>query len=224
MADYEEMTASKKLAGFIEKNKKAFIAILIVLVCCLIGYIIFASVAKSNKSKNLQALDEISYELTSKSSDLEDAEIEARIATALEKAAPLTKKGGVVGARANMFCAELAFKQEKYEDAANYWKDAAAKAKKSYLAPIAYFNLATCYENLGNVDAAMENYKLAADNNDFVMRTHAMFSYGRILEAKADYVNAAAAYTELNDNFPSDSWAKLAKSRLISLKNEGKIE
>ena len=224
MADYEEMTASKKLAGFIEKNKKAFIAILIVLVCCLIGYIIFASVAKSNKSKNLQALDEISYELTSKSSDLEDAEIETRIATALEKAAPLTKKGGVVGARANMFCAELAFKQEKYEDAANYWKDAAAKAKKSYLAPISYFNLATCYENLGNVDAAMENYKLAADNNDFVMRTHAMFSYGRILEAKADYAKAAAAYTELNDNFPSDSWAKLAKSRLISLKNEGKIE
>ena len=224
MADYEEMTASKKLAGFIEKNKKAFIAILIVLVCCLIGYIIFASVAKSNKSKNLQALDEISYELTSKSSDLEDAEIEARIATALEKAAPLTKKGGIVGTRANMFCAELAFKQEKYEDAANYWKDAAAKAKKSYLAPISYFNLATCYENLGNVDAAMENYKLAADNNDFVMRTHAMFSYGRILEAKADYAKAAAAYTELNDNFPSDSWAKLAKSRLISLKNEGKIE
>ena len=34
MADYEEMTASKKLAAFIEKNKKAFIAILIVLVCC----------------------------------------------------------------------------------------------------------------------------------------------------------------------------------------------
>ena len=224
MADYEEMTASKKLAGFIEKNKKAFIAILIVLVCCLVGYIIFASVAKSNKSKNLQALDEISYELTSKSSELEDAEIEARIATALEKAAPLTKKGGIVGTRANMFCAELAFRQEKYEDAANYWKEAAAKAKKSYLAPISYFNLATCYENLGNVDAALENYKLAADNNDFVMKPHAMFSYGRILETKGDYATAAAAYTELNDNFPSDSWAKLAKSRLISLKNEGKIE
>ena len=91
MADYEEETASKKLAGFIEKNKKVFIAILIVLVCCLIGYIVFASVAKSNKAKNLQALDEISYELTSKSSDLEDAEVEARIATAMEKAIPLTE-------------------------------------------------------------------------------------------------------------------------------------
>ena len=224
MADYEEMTASKKLAAFIEKNKKAFIAILIVLVCCLIAYIVCASVAKSGKAKNLQTLDEISYELTSKSSELEDAEIEARIATALEKAAPLTKKGGVVGARANMFCAELAFRQEKYEDAANYWKEAAAKAKKSYLAPISYFNLATCYENLGNVDAALENYKIAADNNDFVMKPHAMFSYARILETKGDYATAAAAYTELNDNFPSDSWANLAKSRLIALKNEGKIE
>ena len=224
MADYEEMTASKKLAGFIEKNKKAFIAILIVLVCCLIGYIVFASVAKSNKAKNLQALDEISYELTSKSSDLEDSEVESRIAAALEKAAPLAKKGGIVGARANMFCAELAFRQEKYEDAANYWKDAAAKAKKSYLAPISYFNLATCYENLGNADAALENYKLAADNKDFVMRAHAKFSYGRVLESKGDFAGAAAAYNDLNDNFPGDSWAKLAKSRLISLENEGKIE
>ncbi len=224
MADYEEMTAGKKLAGFIEKNKKAFIAILIVLVCCLIGYIVFASVAKSNKAKNLQALDEISYELTNKSSDLEDDEIEARIATALEKAAPLTKKGGIVGTRANMFCAELAFRQEKFEDAANYWKDAAAKAKNSYLAPIAYFNLATCYENLGNNDAAIENYKIAADNKDFVMRAHAMFSYGRMLESKGDYAAANTAYTELNDKFAGDSWANLAKSRQISLKNEGKIE
>ena len=224
MADYEEMTASKKLAGFIEKNKKAFIAILIVLVCCLIGYIVFASVAKSNKAKNLQALDEISYELTSKSSDLEDSEIEARIATALEKAAPLAKKGGIAGARANMFCAELTFRQEKYEESANYWKDAAAKAKKSYIAPIAYFNLAVCYENLGKTDSALENYKLAADNKDFVMKTHAKFSYARILESKGDYAAASEAYKDLTDNFPSDSWANLAKSRLISLKNEGKIE
>lgn len=223
MADYEEMTASKKLAGFIEKNKKAFIAILLVLVCCLIAYIVCASVAKSSKSKNLQTLDEISFELTSKSNDLEDSEIDARIATAIEKATPLAKKGGIVGARANMLCAELTFRQEKYEDSANYWKEVAAKAKKSYLAPLANFNLAVCYENLGNADAALENYKLAADNEEFVMRAHAIFSYGRILEVKGDYTAAAAAYNDLNDKFAGDNWAKLAKSRLISLKNEGKI-
>ena len=51
-----------------------------------------------------------------------------------------------------------------------------------------------------------------------------MFSYARIIESKGDYEQAAKAYNEINDNFSSDSWANLAKSRLIALKNEGKIQ
>ena len=222
MADYEEMTASKKLAAFIEKNKKAFIAVLVFLVCCLIGYIVFASVAESGKEKGLQALDEITFEMTDKSSDIEEAEIATRLSTAFEKASAYTKKGGIVGARANMFCADVAFRDEKYEDSANYWKEAAAKAKKTYIAPLAYFNAAVCYENLGNKDLAAENYKLAADDEEFVMRAHAIFSYGRVLESKGDYAGAIAAYNDVNDKFASSSWANLAKTRLISLKNEGK--
>ena len=224
MADYEEETASKKLAGFIEKNKKVFIAILVALVCCLIGYVIFASIANSNKAKGLQALDEITFEMTDKSSDIDEAEVNSRLNTAFEKASAYTKKGGIVGARANMLCADITYQQKKYSESAELWKAAAEKSKKSYIAPLAYFNSAVCYEELGNKDEAAVNYKLAADNNDFVMRTHAMFSYGRLLEEKGDFATAAAAYTELKDNFSDDTWAHLAKSRLIALKNEGKIE
>ena len=82
MADFEEQTASKKLAGFIEKRKVAFIATLIVFICLLIGYVIFASVANNNKLKGLQAIDEITFEMTDKSSGLEVAEISARLNTA----------------------------------------------------------------------------------------------------------------------------------------------
>lgn len=223
MADYEEMTASKKLAGFIEKNKKAFIAILIILVCCLAGYIVFASVSSSTKAKGLQALDEISFEMTNKSSDLTEAEIATRLSTAFDKASAYTGKSGIVGARANMLCAEITYQQKKFAESADFWKATAEKAKKSYLAPLAYFNVAACYEEIGKADEAVENYKLAADNNDFVMRTHAMFNYGRLLEEKGDYAAAAAAYNELNDAFPGDTWADLAKSRLIALKKDGKI-
>ena len=222
MADYEEQTTSSKLAGVIEKNKKAFITVLIVIICLLAGYIVFAAINNKAKDKALQTLDEISYEMTKDSSELTDAELNARIATALEKASAYTKKGGIVGARANMFCADVAFRDEKYEDSANYWKEAAAKAKKTYIAPIAYFNLGVCYENLGNKDLAAENYKLAADDEEFVMRAHAIFSYGRVLESKGDYAGAIAAYNDVNDKFASSSWANLAKTRLISLKNEGK--
>ena len=224
MADYEEQTASKKLAGFIEKRKVAFITILVVLVCLLVGYIIFASVANSNKVKGLQAIDEITFEMTDKSSGLSDDEIAARLNTGLEKAGAYTKKGGIVGARANMLCADITYQQKKYAESAEYWKAAAEKSKKSYIAPLCYFNLAACLEETGNNEDAATYYKLAADNNSFVMRTHAMFSYGRLLEAKGDYATAAAAYTELNDNFSGDSWADLAKSRLIALKKDGKIE
>ena len=103
-------------------------------------------------------------------------------------------------------------------------KAAAEKGKKTYLAPLCYFNLAACYEETGNIDDAATYYKLAADDKDFVVRTHALFSYGRVLESKGNYAEAAAAYTELNDNFSDDSWANLAKSRLIALKKDGKIE
>lgn len=223
MADYEEMTASKKLAGFIEKNKKAFIAILIILVCCLAGYIVFASVSSSAKAKGLQALDEISFEMTNKSSDITEAEIATRLSTAFDKASAYTGKSGIVGARANMLCAEITYQQKKFAESADFWKATAEKAKKSYLAPLAYFNVAACYEEIGKADEAVENYKLAAGNNDFVMRTHAMFNYGRLLEEKGDYTAAAAAYNELNDAFPGDAWADLAKSRLIALKKDGKI-
>ena len=223
MADYEEETASTKLASFIEKNKKFFIAAIVIIICAVIGYIIAASVMNKATAKNLQALDEIVFELTDKSSDLEEAEVETRRQTAIEKASAYVKKGGITGARANMLCAEITYQQKKFAESADFWKATAEKGKKTYLAPLAYFNVAACYEETGNTDEALENYKLAADNEAFFMRAHAMFNYGRILESKGDFTNAAAAYNELNDNFPDDSWANLAKSRLISLKKDGKI-
>ena len=86
MANYEEETASTKLAAFIEKNKKFFIAAIVIIICAVIGYIIAASVMNKATAKNLQVLDEIVFELTDKSSDLEEAEVETRRQTAIEKA------------------------------------------------------------------------------------------------------------------------------------------
>ena len=224
MADYEEQTASSKLAGFIEKRKVAFIIVLAVLICLLAGYIITSAILSKSKAKDLQALDEITYTLTSKSNTLEESEVELRRQNAIEQAMSYTTKGGIVGARANMLCADLTFQQGKFEESAEYWKSAAVKAKKSYIAPIAYYNLAACYEELNNLDAAAENYKLAADNEEFVLRAHAEFSYGRVLETQGKYTDAVAAYNDINDKFSNTEWANLAKTRIIALQNAGKAE
>lgn len=224
MTGKNEETSSVKLNAFIEKNKKVLLTVLVVIVCAVVALVAVSAVSSNGSEKALSAIDEISYTLTHESSALEASELDARRADALGKLAAYTSKGGIAGARANMLCAEIVYQQEKYEDSINYWKATANKSKKSYLAPIAYYNIATCYEELNKLDDAAANYKLAADSKDFTLKGHAKFNYGRVLEAQGKYADAVTAYTELNDELPDDTWAKLAKTRIITLKVEGKAE
>lgn len=225
MTEREELqTSSGKLNAFIEKNRKALISALVAVIVLLVAFIVVSNVVSKSSDKNLAAIDEISYTLTNESASLEEAELNARRIDALDKLAAYNSKSGIVGARANMLSAELAYQQTKYDDAINYWKAVASKSSKTYLAPIAAFNIASCYEELNNLDEAAANYKAAADNKDFALKAHALFSYGRVLETQGKYADAVAAYTQLNDELPDDSWAKLAKTRIITLKAEGKAE
>lgn len=224
MADVEKQSASSKLTAFLEKYKKCVIGTLIILIAALVVFIVVDVCSGKAAEKGVAAVDEITYALTVDSTKIEADEVETRKATALEALAPLAKKGGITGVRANLVLADLAYNDENYEDALNYWKAAAAKGKKSYTAPIAYYNIASCYEALDNIDEAANYYKKAVDAKDFVLRAHALFSYGRVLEAKGDYAGAVAVYNELQTVNADDTWAQLAKTRLIKLQIEGKAE
>lgn len=220
----EKETVGKKLNSFIERHRKSIIITVIVIVVLLVLFIVGYLVANSNKEKNLAKIDTITFTLVDGSKGLADSELDARRDTAIADLQELVSKGGIVGARANMLCAELSYQLNKVEDAVNYWKATAEKSKKSYIQPIANYNLGVCYENLGNKEEASNYYKLAADDEDFVLGTHARFSYGRSLESLGNYTEAVEVYKALNDKDPSDSWAKLAKSRIIELQIEGKAE
>jgi len=220
----EKQTASSKLNNLIESKKKIFITILVILLCAIIAYVVCAIVINNTKVKNLTSLDDISYTLTESSASLEESELTARRIDALEKLEAFTSKGGIVGARANMLKAELLYQQKNYSEAAEAWKLTIEKSAKTYIEPIAYYNYAVCNEEMGQNDAAIENYKKAADNNDFALKTHASFSYARCLEAAGKYAEAYTAYSDLYGTNPDDSWAKLAKTRMIALEIEGKTE
>lgn len=224
MAEQIKNNTSSKAEKFISKNAKVLIIVLAVIACGVIGYILGTNISAKSNAKAVSAIDAISFELTNASAALETTELDARRATAFEKLVPYTKKSGVAGVRANMLCAELAYQQEKYDDAAEYWKAVAAKSKKAYTGPIANYNLGVCYEQLGKTDDAAAAYKKAADAEDFVLRSHASYSYGRILEGKGDFKGAVEVYTALNDRSPEDAWANLAKSRILILQVEGKAE
>jgi tetratricopeptide (TPR) repeat protein len=218
----EKTTASSKLDSFLSKNKKGVIITFVVVLVLLIGFLAFEIIKSTSSTKDLAKVEALYYELVDSSSDLDETAITKRSTECLEKLAPYTKKGGIVGVRANMLSAELAYIQADYEDAITYYDAAVAKGKKSYTAPICLYNKGSCLEELNKLSEAAEAYRAAAEFEDFGMITHAYFSLGRVLEATGDYAGAVEAYKTLSDKLPDDDWGNLAKTRLIELKNQGK--
>ena len=162
--------------------------------------------------------------MTKGSEALDENELEARRAEFLEELQPYTKKLGVTGVRANIVSAELCYQKGDYSTAITYWDAAANKDKKAYSAPIANYNKGVCYEQVGDLDNAALCYKTAAEFEDFILVNHAKFSYGRVLETQGKYAEAVSVYTELNDASPDDNWAQLAKTRIIALTVDNKIQ
>ena len=220
----EKQTASAKLNGFLEKNRKPVIIAFIVVLVLVIGFITTAIVVSSSTKKALAAVEGYYYEMMDSSTSLDDAEITKRSTECIEKLAAYTNKGGIAGVRANMLSAELSYLLQDYETAVKYYDAAIAKGKKAYTAPVCLYNKATCYEELGKLADAAEAYRAAAEFEDFGMASHAYFSLGRVLEAQGDYAGAVEAYKALNDKSSDDDWSHLAKTRIIDLQSQGKAE
>ena len=220
----EKKLLSENLGDFILRNLRVIFVFCGVLLLGAVCAVVVISVNEKTIEKGLGKIDLISYELTNKSYDLSETEITARQDKAVSSLSELVGKSGIVGVRANMLSAEIYYQKKDFENARSAWLAAAQKGKNTYIAPIAFFNAASCSEELGNLDDAAAGYKSASEVKDFYEAAHALFSLGRVQEAKGDFVAAAASYQALVDKSPEDSWAKLAKNRLVSLKISGKVE
>ncbi len=220
----ENKTASAKLGKFLENNRKPVIISFVIVLVLVIGFLCAEIIKTSVSKKDLAAVEGFYYELTAMSNEAEDSEITNKATECIENLAPYTKKGGIAGVRANMLSAELSYVLKDYDSAISYYSAAISKGKKSYTAPICYYNIGSCYEELNKLSDAVEAYKTAAEFDEFGMAPHAYFSQGRVLEAIGDFTGAAEAYNTLKSKFPEDSWSNLATTRLIELQIQGKAE
>lgn len=214
---FEKTTVGEKVAEFVTSFRSILLTVVVVVVVVLGVYGTVAAVSASNSEKGLENIDSISYVMTKDSASLSDEELKGRADTALAALSAYVSKSGIVGVRSNMLAAEIYYSQKDYEKAASAWKKAAEKGKKSYTAPLSYFNAAIAYEEAGNTDEAEKAYRQVVAHKDFDQIAHAKFSLGRVLEEKGSKDEAVAVYTELYNSVPEDSWAKLAKSRLLVL-------
>ncbi len=220
----EKMTASAKLNSVMEKNRKVLLGLLIAVIVALVAVVVFEIVKSKTTEKNLAAIEKISYELTNASADLSEDDLAKRADAALEAIQAYTGKAGVAGVRANLLAADLSYDKKNYDAAISYWTAAAEKGKKSYTAAVAYYNIASCDEELGKSEEAAELYKKASEDKDFILNFHAKFSYARMLETMGKYEEAVEVYKVMNEERPADQWSQLAKTRIITLQAEGKVQ
>lgn len=218
----EKKTVSQNVADFLVKFR---LPLLCVVGACIVAAVVVGvvlAVTQSSHKKALSELDSIMYPLSQKSeSDLTAAQDEA-----LPKLDSLAQKnkGNIGGVRAYMAIAEIYFSRDQYEPAAEAWVKAAVAEEDSYTAAVCYYNAAVCYEEMGDVATAVSYYEKALANKECLFVPHVLFSLGRLAEESGDFEKAANRYNELVGSYPSDEWANLAKSRLIELGIEGKIQ
>ncbi|MDE6350982.1 MAG: hypothetical protein K2K67_08265 [Treponemataceae bacterium] len=219
-----QKTSAEKINAFLTRNRKVILTVCAFVAAAVIVGTVCVVVSVRQTEKGLAKLDAIAYALMQNAAELAGDDLAARQETALSALAALTGKGGIVGTRANMLAADLYFQRKDYESAKDAWLKAAGAKKNAYTAPICRFNAAAAAENAGDLDTALDCYQKAADAAGFLLADHALFSVGRVYEAKQDFAAAAEAYRRLNDASPDSDWASLAKTRLIALKASGSID
>lgn len=214
-----------KIATVLTKNKNVFIGVLCAVVVCLAGLVVFHFVSNSAKDKDLGAIEQAEYLLTKDTAALSDEELAPYYEKAESAIEAYVNKGGIVGARASLLKAEIEFRKNNFDDARELYEKAASKVKKTYLAPICYYNAAVACEEMNDSEKAIEYYTMAAEHKEFADPTHAYFAVGRLKEAALDYIGAKEAYEKCSakDN-AQDPWSNLAKTRIISMQIDGKIE
>lgn len=221
----KKSSASKRLGDFLSNNKIALLVILCLVVLGFIAYAVALSAYSASVKKNLGVIETIEFSLTKDASELEESVISARQDTALSNLEPYLKKGGIVGARADMLAADIYMQRKDWNAARTLWMDAAAKRKSTYLASVCNFNAASCSEELGDSETALEYYTKVLDDKDFVDRSRACFNAGRIKESLGDFAGAADLYGRIASfEYSGDIWNDLAQTRLVSLRAEGKIQ
>ncbi len=208
---------SDKVNDFMQKNRKIILIVVGIILLAAIGISVFALVKSSSSSKLLDEIYEIEYKYANGASDADESALLNLENEALDSLKPYLSKSGITGVRANMLAASISWQKSDFETAASYYKTAYEVSKKStYTRGINAYNAAVAFEEAGKNEEALDFYQKAIDEK-FEYSAHAYFNIGRIKEALSDSEGALAAYQKVTDDYSSDNWALLAKSRILSL-------
>jgi tetratricopeptide (TPR) repeat protein len=217
----ESVPAGEVLAGFIQKNRRRIIVGFVCLAALVGGIIGGYSIRNSMRTRGISQVEAFNERYEALRFDINESAKAEEINALLEELETFAaKQSGYPGARAYIIIANIRGDQKSWAEAEQAWTRAAQRGGKSYLAPVAWFNAAVAAEEQGNLENAIDLYRRTIDYADmFPAAARALFSVGRLWEARQDKEAAISAYQELIDKWPDETaWTSLANSRIIALR------
>ncbi len=217
----EKVSFQHKVLLLLHKNGIIILAALGVLAAALI---ILAVVSNANSKKleaDTQKIEGIQNDYSSYLSATDTAkkaELKKKITSELKeiiakgvKTYPLERALFIQG---NMY-----YNDKQWKKSSESFIQLSTLFPKSYLSAVALLDAAAAYEENNSLDKALESYQRVVDSykNMSPDIPHALFSIGRVYEAKKDTKSALKTYNSLIDRFPASNWTNLARSRIIYL-------
>ncbi|MDR3173147.1 MAG: tetratricopeptide repeat protein [Treponema sp.] len=219
----KEYSLDDRVNNFIRDNRRKILICLGTVVIVLAAFVAAVTIrnklwegAISRVEDFTRRYEELRFNITGEA----NAEPVAALLAELSAFAP--KHSGYPGSRAYTLIAGIHGDKKEWAEAEQAWRDAAKKAGKIYLAPVALFNAAAAAEEQGKIAEAIALYTECLSMADlFPSSPRAQFAIGRLEEKQGNKENALEAYRTLRTNWPNDTlWRNLAQSRIISIEGE----
>jgi TolA-binding protein len=215
------------LSNFLQRYRLLFIIILVVVVAGILTFAIVSEVIKNRTAESTYQIEQVQQDYREwVASDEEQTKQELQESILADCDRIIKKYSKLYAAQRALFIkGSLFFKQEQWDRSIDNFTTLANTFPESYLAPIALVNSSVALEESGKVEEAIELYNTILDSyrESFPGIPQVLFSLGRLNEKIEDFEAAQAAYEELEDNFSSSNWTKLARNRIIKLTVDGKI-
>jgi tetratricopeptide (TPR) repeat protein len=215
-----EYSLNDKINNFVQNNRRKIFICLGVVVIGVAAFIAAITIRNKQWEGAISQVEDFTRryeELRFNITDEANAETVSALLTELSAFAP--RSSGYPGSRAYALIAGIHGDKKEWAEAEQAWRDAAKKAGKTYLAPVALFNAASAAEEQGKTAGAIALYTECLSMAElFPSSPRAQFAIGRLEEKQGNKENALEAYRTLRINWPSDTlWRNLAQSRILSI-------
>lgn len=124
--------------------------------------------------------------------------------------------GSPAGREALLVRAGVLYEQGKHDQALADYKSFLSKGPKGHLRALAHEGLGYVHEAKGELDRALEEYRLITSGGEFY-RDRALYNQARVMERKGDKAAAQKLYQEILDKSPTSPLRDDISNRLALL-------